>query len=516
MSPPTNNSPASKRRLDGPVKLSLVTLGCPKNQVDSEIMQGSLAVEGFVLTDDPAGAHVIVVNTCGFVDSAKQESIDALLDFAKLKRQGECRVLIAAGCLAQRYPEELAKELPELDALIGTGDFPKIATICNQLLERPATADPSGPAESFVTSAPYLYNAGSPRRRSSPGHWAYVKISEGCNYRCSFCAIPHFRGDLVSRGEEDILTEVRSLAGEGVREINLIAQSLTSYGWDRRDRDALDRLLRSLTGIDGIDWIRLYYTYPTDLSDALLDLMASEPTICNYVDIPLQHINDRILQKMNRKGDSRLIRDLISRIRTKVPGVSIRSTFIVGYPGETEEAFEELCGFVEEAQFNRIGVFTYSHEDHTSAYAIEDGVPQKIKGERQARLLNLQSEISLAKHRSLLGSVQTVLVDGVSPESGILEGRLEGQAPEIDGVVILEGTAEPGNFVKAEVTDATDSDLTGRIVGPEGHGSPCPYEDHGNKKGAINCAPTSNIPRFIYFYSLLTTYDSRPPTSPHR
>ena len=447
-----------------PVKIAMVSLGCPKNQVDSEVMLGSLSKNGFQITDDLKRAEVVVINTCGFVDSAKQESIDTILQYGKLKKKGSCRVLIAAGCLAQRYPEALTKELPELDAVIGTGDFPKIATICSQLLDATPRLNPSGRAESFVESPPYLYRAESPRQRTSPGHWAYVKISEGCNYRCSFCAIPHFRGDLVSREEGDILTEVRGLAREGVKEINLIAQSLTSYGWDRRDRGALHRLLRQLVSVEGIHWLRLYYTYPTDLSDELLELMASEPKICNYVDIPLQHINDRILQKMNRKGDSRLIRNLLSRIRQKVPGVAIRSTFIVGFPEETEAAFEELYGFIEEVQFDRIGVFTYSHEDGTSAYAIEDTIPREVKTERQTRLLNLQSEISIAKHRSLLGSVQTVLVDGVSVETGQLEGRLEGQAPEIDGVVILDGSSPPGEFVKAEITDATDVDLFGRIV----------------------------------------------------
>ena len=348
--------------------------------------------------------------------------------------------------------------------MVGTGDFPAIARICRQLAEKPEDSHSLRGLQQHVQSPTYLYGVESPRQRLSPSHWAYVKISEGCNYRCSFCAIPHFRGDLASRPEDDILKEVKLLACEGVREVNLIAQSLTSYGWDRRDRGGLIRLLKELVKVDGIHWIRLYYTYPTDLTDELLDLMASEPKICNYVDIPLQHINDAILRRMNRKGDSRLIRDLLLRIRKKVPGVAIRSTFIVGFPGETEHAFGELCQFVEQTQFDRIGVFTYSHEDGTSASSLIDDVPDELKTKRQTRLLNLQSKISLAKHQSMLGSIQTVLVDGVSAESGQLEGRLEGQAPEIDGVVILEGEVQPGEFVKVEMTDATDVDLTGRII----------------------------------------------------
>jgi ribosomal protein S12 methylthiotransferase len=472
------------------VKVGLVNLGCPKNQVDSEIMLGTLKQHGFELTDDLGKARVVVINTCGFIDAAKQESINTIIEYGKLKTQGDCEVLIAAGCLAQRYPEELMTELPELDGVVGTGDFPKIAEICDRVLGEKGHHRRT---HRWTETPTALYGAETPRIRLSPQHWAYVKISEGCNYRCSFCAIPSFRGDLVSRPEADIVSEVRTLAAEGVKEINLIAQSLTSYGWDRRDKTALIRLLKELVGVDGIGWIRLYYTYPTDLNDELLDLMASEPRIANYVDIPLQHINDTVLRRMNRKGDSRLIRNLLHRIREKVPGAAIRSTFIVGFPGETEKAFEELCSFVLEAQFDRIGVFTYSHEDGTSAFALKDNIPAKVKAARQAQLLNLQSEISLAKNQARMGTVQTVLVDGMSPETGQLEGRLEGQAPEIDGVVILEqranasvgrreapsgsasgggmvappmieGDAKPGEFVKVEITSATDSDLFGRII----------------------------------------------------
>jgi ribosomal protein S12 methylthiotransferase len=445
------------------IKVGLINLGCPKNQVDSEVMLGALKGSGFYITEDFRKAQVVVINTCGFIDAAKQESINAIIEYGRLKKEGDCRVLIAAGCLAQRYPDELMKSLPELDAVVGTGDFPEIAAISRQLIEG-RTRSGRKDGKRFVHLEPHLYDARSPRIRLSPGHWAYVKISEGCNYRCSFCAIPHFRGDLVSRPMDDILSEVRRLAKEGVKEVNLIAQSLTSYGWERRDKGALIRLLKEIVEVEGIHWIRLYYTYPTDLTDALLDLMASQSKICNYVDIPLQHINDGILRKMNRKGDSRLIRALLKRIRKRLPGVAVRTTFIVGFPGETGEAFDELYRFVQEEEFDRVGVFTYSHEDGTSAFSIEDTVPAETKINRQARLLNLQSEISLVKNQARLGSVQIVLVDGISPETRQLEGRMEGQAPEIDGVVVLEGDAKPGDFVKVEITDATDSDLTGKII----------------------------------------------------
>ena len=406
---------------------------------------------------------MIVINTCGFVDTAKQESINTIIEWGELRKKGKARILIATGCLVQRYPDELMKELPELDAVVGTGDFPKIAEIVKQRL-KDAGGSKTSAKKSFVDLPPHLYLANSPRIRLSQSHWAYVKASEGCNYRCSFCAIPNFRGDLVSRGIEDILSETQRLAHEGVKEINLISQSLTSFGWDRRDRGALIQLLSKMVKVDGIQWIRLYYTYPTDFSGDLIQFMASEPKICNYVDIPLQHINDFVLRKMNRKGDSRLIRSLLSRIRSGIPNVAIRTTMIVGFPGETEEAFGELYRFVEELKFDRVGVFTYSHEDGTSAFAIEDTIPSKIKSERQTALLNLQSEIALSKHQSMVGSMRTVLVDGFSTETEQLEGRLEGQAPEIDGVVILEGEAKAGEFVKVEITGATESDLTGKII----------------------------------------------------
>jgi ribosomal protein S12 methylthiotransferase len=454
------------------LKAGLVSLGCSKNQVDSEVMLGQLARQGFEITQDLAEAEVVVINTCGFIDAAKQESINTIIEYGKLKKEGRCRVLIATGCLTQRYPDELLKSLPELDAVVGTGDFPKIAEICSGLIEKKSPAR-KRIRQRFVEAPPYLYDAHIPRIRTGPAHWAYVKISEGCNYRCSFCAIPHFRGDLASRPEEDILLEVRRLASQGVKEVGLIAQSLTSYGWDRRgalegtarpDRGALVGLLEKMARVDGIEWIRLFYMYPTDVTDELLDLISHERKICRYVDMPLQHINDRILRGMNRKGDGRLIRKLLLRIRERIPEVTIRSTFIVGFPGETVREFEELCGFVEETRFDRIGVFTYSHEDGTSAFSMEDSIPDSVKTERQTRLLNLQSEISLSLNRARLGTIQTVLVEGISSQTGQLEGRMEGQAPEIDGVVVLEGVADAGEFRKVEILDATESDLVGKLL----------------------------------------------------
>lgn len=445
------------------VKVGLVNLGCPKNQVDSEVMLGLLKQDGFELTADTEKAEVIVINTCGFIDAAKQESINAIIEFGAYKKTGVCRVLIAAGCLAHRYPKELMSDLPELDAVVGTGDFPKIAGICKTLLAQ----NRRGRKQHVWTASPTaLYDAATPRLTLSPRHWAYLKVSEGCNYRCSFCAIPNFRGDLVSREVSDVLSEARSLADRGVVELNLIAQSLTSFGWDRREKNGLMGLLRPLVQVDGIRRIRLFYTYPTDLSDELLNFMAAEPKICNYVDLPLQHINDAILRKMNRKGSSRLIRNLLTRIREKVPGVTLRSTFIVGFPGETEAQFEEIADLIRDIRFDRLGVFTYSREDGTTAYPLGDPIPAEVKTERQEKLLALQSGIIREKHAMMIGTVQEVLVDGPSRETDLLlEGRTEGQAPEIDGVVYInDGAASAGDIVKVEITQAGEHDLVGHII----------------------------------------------------
>ena len=455
------------------VKVGLVNLGCPKNQVDSEVMLGMLTQEGFDLTSETERAEVIVINTCGFIDAAKQESINAIIEFGAYKKTGACRVLIAAGCLAHRYPKELMSDLPELDAVVGTGDFPKIAGICRTLLAR----DRRSRKQHIWTASPTaLYDAATPRLTLSPRHWAYLKVSEGCNYRCSFCAIPSFRGDLVSREVSDILAEARSLADRGVVELNLIAQSLTSFGWDRREKNGLMGLLRPLVRVDGIRRIRLFYTYPTDLSDELLDFMAAEPKICNYVDLPLQHINDTILRKMNRKGSSRMIRTLLTRIREKVPGVTLRSTFIVGFPGETQSQFEEIADLIREIRFDRLGVFTYSQEDGTTAHPLGDPVPAEVKAERQESLLALQSGIIREKHASMIGTVQEVLVDGPSRETDLLlEGRTEGQAPEIDGLVYInDGAASAGEIVKVEITQAGEHDLVGHIVESVASGTKSP------------------------------------------
>ncbi len=489
------------KKTGGQKKVAVVSLGCSKNQVDSEVMLGLLKQDGFQLVSDPATAEVIIVNTCGFIDAAKEESVDTLVELGKLKKRKPGRVLIAAGCLAQRYGKELLSELKELDAVVGTGDFPEIASLCKTLTHGAEKRS----QRAMVSQPAFLYDVGTPRLRTGPRHWAYVKISEGCNYRCSFCSIPSFRGDIKSRLPDSIVAEAEQLAAEGVKEVNLIAQSLTSYGLDWKKKGELPRLLKRMAKVRGIRWIRLFYAYPTDLTDELIDLIAGEQKICNYIDLPLQHIDNEILKKMRRKGDAGEIRSLLEKIKSRIPNVSMRTTFIVGFPDETEADFKKLSDFVEEGWFDRVGVFTYSHEEGTPAYGLPDSVPPLEKTERRNRLMAVQEEISLSKNQALVGKVREVMVDGFNEESKELFGRLEGQAPEIDGVVILEqranasvgrgrlrpalpvegdgrspitkgqapeidgvvaleGAAKPGDFVKVEITGATELDLSGNVL----------------------------------------------------
>lgn len=460
------------------IKVGLVSLGCPKNQVDSELILGSLVQDGYALTPEAEEADVIIVNTCGFIDQAKEESVDTLIAMGELKRAGRCKLLIATGCLTQRYPGDLLDQMPEIDAVLGTGDFPRIASLCRTLFNQKTDVRPS-----FTDATSYLQRPEMPRLRLGPKHSAYVKIAEGCNYRCAFCAIPSFRGDLKSRPVDAIVDEVRRLAEEGVVEINLIAQSLTSFGVDRRQagriqdgrkqkgrhqKGELNALLKALTRINGIEWIRLFYTYPTDFSEDLIALIAEEEKICSYIDLPLQHIDDTLLRKMNRKGKREQIEALIGKLRHHIPGATLRSTFIVGFPGETDQAYETLSRFIEETAFDRLGIFTYSQEEGTSAYALGDPVPEEVKVARQDALIEMQRRISRQKNRKLIGTLQTVLVDGLSKETDLLlEGRWQGQAPDIDGVVLINDAGSkrinPGEFVSVRVEAAHDYDLVGRV-----------------------------------------------------
>jgi ribosomal protein S12 methylthiotransferase len=426
----------------------MISLGCPKNQVDAEQMLGVLANQGFEITPEQEQADVIVVNTCGFIESAKEESIEAILDAAKMKKQGKCRALIVAGCLAQRYKDELSKELPEADAIIGTAEIPKVAEICGRVL---------GKHEHYVTASSPTLVFGLPRISTTPRHYRYLKIAEGCSNRCSYCAIPLIRGNFTSRPVTSIIDEAKRLADEGTKELVLLAQDSTQY----RDQDVgLPKLLKRLCRVGGLKWIRLMYVYPGKVTDELMTVLAEERKLCKYLDIPVQHIDDRILAAMNRRGTSDDIKRTIDRLRKKVPGIALRTSLIVGFPGETEAAFKRLYSFVKDYEFEHLGVFTYSPEEGTTAIDLPGRVPEDVAQERLDRIMTDQAKISLKKNKALIGTTQTILVDTL--EDMALVGRLSTQAPEIDGSVYLSETeASPGDLVKVVITDAREYDLMG-------------------------------------------------------
>jgi ribosomal protein S12 methylthiotransferase len=429
----------------------MVSLGCPKNQVDAEQMLGVLSGSGFEITPDQGEADVIVVNTCGFIESAKEESIEAILDAAKMKDRGRCAKVVVTGCLAQRYQGELLKELPEVDAVIGTGEIAHIGEICEQAL--------SGAERMLEVSAPALVY-GLPRVSTTPRHYRYLKIAEGCNNRCSYCAIPIIRGNFKSRPYGSILEEARRLAAEGAKELILLAQDSTAY---RAGEIDLPLLLEALTRVRGIEWVRLMYAYPGRISKELMAVMAAEEKVCKYLDIPIQHFDDKVLAAMKRRGTSEDIRKTVEQLRKRVPGIALRTSLIVGFPGETEAAFKRLLAFVKEAEFEHLGVFAYSAEEGTAACGLKAQVPAEISAERLDRIMKAQAKISLKKNRALIGSRQRVLIDGM--EDLALIGRLQAQAPEIDGVVYLSETeAEPGEFVDVTITDAKEYDLMGTAL----------------------------------------------------
>ena len=454
-----------------PRKIYFVSLGCPKNRVDSEVMLGQVAQAGHQLVDEPDQAEVIVVNTCGFIDAAKEESIDTILEMAQYKVDGACRKLVVTGCLTQRYPDEVAAEIPEIDHILGSADFSAIAEVVAESPARAAAPARTGrtlPVVQVSATPEYLYDHDSPRIVTGPRASVYVKIAEGCDRPCAFCIIPKLRGPQRSRSIDSVATEVERLVGEGAREINLVAQDLTRYGADLADKPTLAALLRRLGRVDGLDWIRLHYTYPSAFSDELIEVIASEPRVVKYIDVPLQHIDDQMLKRMRRGHSARVTWQLIERLRAGIPDLVLRSTFIVGHPGETDDSFAELCRFLDQAQLDRVGVFTYSQEPGTVSALLPDRVPGKVARERQAQLMELQRNISRAKNQALVGRELEVLVEGLSDESDLLlQGRWFGQAPEIDGSVYLaDGAAQPGDMVRARVTDGADYDLAASILAP--------------------------------------------------
>ena len=471
------------------MKIGMISLGCPKNLVDSEVMLGLAQRHGHQLTPHASEADVLVVNTCAFIDSAKQESVDAILEMAELKKSGRCTRLIVTGCLAERYRDELRQEIPEIDALLGTGEVEDILAAIGAdpsprrepsglipLLRANGERVGTGPAAA-IAAAPqtvsraalptYLYDATTPRLLATPRHYAYLKIAEGCDYACAFCIIPTLRGHYRSRPVESIVAEARALADRGVRELLLISQDTSFYGVDRGQRGDLARLLRALNEVDGLEWIRMLYLYPTTIGDDVLEAMAECQKVARYVDLPLQHASDTVLKRMKRPGTRASYERLLARIRNRVPGVTLRTTFIVGFPGETEDDVDELADFVSAIGFDHLGVFTYSHEEGTSAHDLQDDVPAAVKRRRRARIMGLQKRLVASTQRRRVGQQVRLLVDGPSHDHDlVLRARAEGQAPDIDPLVYLTD-CDPslytaGQFIQAEIVGSRGYDLLAR------------------------------------------------------
>ncbi len=447
-------------------KIGFISLGCPKNLVDSEVMMGQLKQSGYEITTDATEADTLVVNTCGFIDSAKQESIDAILEAARLKSEGKATRLVVAGCLVERYRDELKKEMPEVDAFIGTNQINDITQVCDEKINtRSLPVLPLG-----NQSATYLYDESTPRVLATPGYTAFVKIAEGCDRPCAFCFIPQMRGHFRSRRFGSVMQEATQLAKQGVKELVLVAQDSSRYGEDLGEQDALAHLLRELSHLDGIEWVRVMYTYPTHISDGFLDVLAEEPKAVKYLDMPLQHASQNVLKLMRRGGTRQSLERLIERVRSRVPGITIRTTFITGFPGETEEDFAELLTFIRNAEFDRVGVFTYSDEEGTPAFDLPDKVDAKIAKSRRARLMKAQARISRRRNKARIGQTVRVLFEGASKETELLwQGRMETQAAEIDGCVLINDAPEdfepvPGAFVNVLITEAHEYDLVGQII----------------------------------------------------
>src|SRR2546421_5380637 len=447
-------------------KVGFISLGCPKNLVDSEVMMGRLKQKGFQITPDAEEADTVVVNTCGFIDAAKQESIEAILEAARLKTGGKATRLIVAGCLVERYRDELKAAMPEVDAFIGTSQINDILAVCD-----PNTNTRNLPVIALGNqSATYLYDESTPRVLATPSHYAFIKIAEGCDRPCAFCFIPQMRGHFRSRRFGSIVAEAQQLAEEGVKELILVAQDSSRYGEDLGKQNALAHLLRELSHTDGIEWVRVMYTYPTHISDAFLDVLAEEPKAVKYLDMPLQHASQNVLKLMKRGGNRASLERLIERVRSRVPDIAVRTTFITGFPGETEEDFEAVLALVKNVEFDRVGVFTYSDEEGTPAFNLPNKVDPKVAKRRHDRLMKEQAKIAKRKHDAMIGQTVRVMFEGESNESELLwQGRMETQAPDIDGCVLINDVPEgfdprPGELVNVLITEAQEYDLVGGIV----------------------------------------------------
>lgn len=435
------------------------SLGCSKNLVDSQVMLGHLGLNGFKITTEADNAEVIVVNTCAFIEASKIESIETILDLADYKTNGNCKALVMSGCLSQRYPEDLERELPEVDLFIGTGEYQKIAMLLK--------AHEEGKLEkkSFVEIPKYIHTEFDPRLNTSPSYMAWLKISEGCNRNCTFCIIPTLRGRLRSRTVDSLIVEAKALAKSGVKELNLISQDLSNYGIDLESQNNLKTLLLALEEVEGVEWIRLFYYYPDDLSEEVIDVIKNSKKICHYLDMPVQHFSTSVLKRMNRKIETEQMLQKIRRLKTAIPDITLRTSVIVGFPGETEEDFAILMQGIDEVQFDHLGVFKYSDEEGTPAFNLKDKVAPDIIQKRFDKIYKLQEKIAKNKNKKYLGKTIQVLVEGPHPETPmLLIGRHAGQAPEIDGnVIINDGVAVAGDIVEVLVEDIMSFDLVASI-----------------------------------------------------
>lgn len=436
------------------------SLGCSKNLVDAQVMLGHLGLEGFQVVEDPSHAEVIIVNTCSFINAAKEESVNTVLDLADYKQadQGKCQALVMSGCMAQRYSTELEDAMPEVDMFIGTGEYHKIVPLLKALEEGKLEK------KSFVDIPKYIHTEFDPRINTSPSYMAWLKVSEGCNRNCTFCIIPTLRGKLRSRKVDSLITEAKKLASTGVKELNVISQDLSDYGSDTNEN--LYDLVKGLSQVEDIDWVRLFYYYPEDMSEDVMDVMASSPRIANYLDMPIQHFSTSVLRRMNRRATTEMIYDKLNKLRSRIPNIVLRTSVIVGFPGETQEDFETLLAGIKEARFDHLGVFKYSDEEGTPAVRLKDKVPQEVIEERYQTIYDVQKQIAREKNSQYLGKTLKVMVEGAHEETDLLlQGRHEGQAPDIDGKVIInDGFAYPGQIVDVEITEIHDYDLVGRIL----------------------------------------------------
>ncbi|MCH4179075.1 MAG: 30S ribosomal protein S12 methylthiotransferase RimO [Megasphaera sp.] len=441
-------------------KIGFVSLGCSKNLIDTEVMLGILKDKHMEITDTLSEADIIIVNTCTFIEKAKQESIDTILQAAHYKTTGNCKMLIVTGCLSQQYKEELLQEMPEIDALLGTGSWDRIWEAIDRVRK--------GQKACFMDDVSHLYDQKTSRLRTTPKYSAYVKIGEGCNNGCSFCIIPHVRGKLYSRPIDSVVAEVQDLAADGVKEVNIIAQDTTSYGVDLAGHSLLPELLRKLVTIEGIRWIRLFYLYPHYFTDELMDLIVTEDKICPYVDLPLQHISQSVLKRMNRRDSKEDVLKLMKKLCSHGRKLTIRSTFIVGFPGETEEEFQELCDFVQQTAFDDVGVFTYSREEGTPAARMDNQIPENVKEDRYHTLMSIQAKVSEQRNQEMEGTVHTFLVEKITEKNGARQavGRIEVQAPDVDGLTYVEDAKniQVGDMVPVRIVQGFAYDVVAELL----------------------------------------------------